>query len=300
MTREEIIYNNRIWYLKTYEALIKKALLEQDFIVENFHVHHILPRCMGGDDSPSNLVKLEIRTHIIAHMLLSCMYPDNFKLLKAATMMTSLKLPNGESKRISSRLAANFAREYGEKQKGKVLSDSTRMKMSLSRKGREVSDSTRQKISKSEKGKIVSEDTIQKIVLNYNVTQEKRDKLSKVSSSRMKDPNVRRELSEKLKQRGDLNKTNYRKVIDPSGKIFDSIKDCADNYSVSSRTIINWIKSDNKDFFYLTNNLSKKVQGPDGTVYDSLRECSSITKHSRKALKNWIKNYPEKGFKFVD
>lgn len=49
--KEEIQYHNRIWYLKTYEALITKALKrglsrkKLDYYTEK---HHILPKCMNG------------------------------------------------------------------------------------------------------------------------------------------------------------------------------------------------------------------------------------------------------------
>ena len=38
---------------------------------ENFHIHHIIPKSMGGDDSEENLVKLTIREHLLAHLLLA-------------------------------------------------------------------------------------------------------------------------------------------------------------------------------------------------------------------------------------
>lgn len=37
--------------------------------------HHILPRSLGGDDSPSNLVYLTAREHYVAHLLL-CRFGD--------------------------------------------------------------------------------------------------------------------------------------------------------------------------------------------------------------------------------
>ena len=76
----DIEYHNRIWYLKTYEALITKALERGLFKKDlNYYTekHHILPRCMNGEDEINNYVLLTYREHIIAHMLLSKMYPEN-------------------------------------------------------------------------------------------------------------------------------------------------------------------------------------------------------------------------------
>lgn len=66
-------------YFKIYDALIcnAKERLEK---VEHGEVHHIKPRCMGGDDSKDNLVLLTYREHFVAHLLLVKMHPDNTRL----------------------------------------------------------------------------------------------------------------------------------------------------------------------------------------------------------------------------
>lgn len=38
---------------------------------ENFHIHQIVPKGIGGGDSKENLVKLTIREHLFAHLLLA-------------------------------------------------------------------------------------------------------------------------------------------------------------------------------------------------------------------------------------
>lgn len=49
-------------------------------------MHHIIPKCLGGDNGLGNLVKLTAREHFIAHLLLLKMYPQ-YKLIKAVNMM---------------------------------------------------------------------------------------------------------------------------------------------------------------------------------------------------------------------
>jgi len=56
------IYNNLISYRKKVPA---KGYTEN---------HHIVMRCMGGTDDPSNLVRLTGREHWIAHLLLNKIY----------------------------------------------------------------------------------------------------------------------------------------------------------------------------------------------------------------------------------
>lgn len=56
-------------YKKHYDNLIKKRKSNP---AENEYteMHHIIPKCMGGDNSPDNLVKLTSKEHYIAHALL--------------------------------------------------------------------------------------------------------------------------------------------------------------------------------------------------------------------------------------
>jgi len=50
--------------------------------------HHIIPRCMNGDNKKDNLVRLTAREHFVAHLMLTKIYPDNHGLIGAAYMMT--------------------------------------------------------------------------------------------------------------------------------------------------------------------------------------------------------------------
>lgn len=49
--------------------------------------HHIIPKCMGGDDSEDNLIDLFGREHVIAHKLLAQENPSNRALTHAYWMM---------------------------------------------------------------------------------------------------------------------------------------------------------------------------------------------------------------------
>lgn len=68
-------------YLKMYIDLIDNAINRD--LVGYSESHHILPRCLGGDDDLDNLVKLTAKEHYIAHLLLHKVNPDNPKLLHA-------------------------------------------------------------------------------------------------------------------------------------------------------------------------------------------------------------------------
>jgi len=72
-------------YEKHYILLIERARSRS----YNGYVeyHHIIPRCLGGSDDPSNLAPLTPEEHYVAHQLLVKMHPGNFALVKAASMM---------------------------------------------------------------------------------------------------------------------------------------------------------------------------------------------------------------------
>lgn len=89
-------------YQKIYNGLVEKAKvrgLDKSKHEGYFEIHHIVPRCLGGSNDESNLVMLNLREHLIAHLLLWKAYPDNYKLVYAARMMST---KNGM--RLNSRL----------------------------------------------------------------------------------------------------------------------------------------------------------------------------------------------------
>lgn len=72
-------------YKTRYDKLINFYLNNPtDGFVEK---HHILPKCMGGDNSANNLILLPVRAHFIAHYLLYRAYPEDTKLAHAFAMM---------------------------------------------------------------------------------------------------------------------------------------------------------------------------------------------------------------------
>lgn len=72
-------------YTDHYNRLICKAKIRS--ISEYTETHHIIPKCLGGTNDPTNLVKLLPEEHYVAHQLLVKMYPNNYKLINAAVMM---------------------------------------------------------------------------------------------------------------------------------------------------------------------------------------------------------------------
>jgi len=74
-------------YQRIYDELIARAVTRGT--VEGYSErHHIVPRCLGGSDERGNLVDLTAREHLVAHLLLAKMYPQEQGLIFAAFLMS--------------------------------------------------------------------------------------------------------------------------------------------------------------------------------------------------------------------
>ena len=93
-------------YKRHYERLIERA---NKRTIEGYaERHHIIPRCMGGDDNPTNITPLTAREHFIAHILLVKMYPKESGLIYAVNMMTK----KFTEKRANNRMYGWLKEEY--------------------------------------------------------------------------------------------------------------------------------------------------------------------------------------------
>ena len=238
MTKLEIKEHNRLWYKKTYDALIEKGRQrgnkksELDYYTES---HHIIPKCMGGTDEENNLVLLTYKEHVIAHRLLTKIYPEQQKLFAAVSFLLNIKKEESNVKVSLKELndirekSIEYLRKintgsgnpmYGKKiseEHKKILSEvnkrkrteETKRKMALSQLGKKANEETRRKLSHSHKGlKIHSE-----------------------------------ERKSFLSERWKNNNPNAKKVIDSNGNIFNTLSDCSKFYNKSSQTIRKWIRN---------------------------------------------------------
>lgn len=100
-------------YKKIYDSLIDKRKNKEPLEKQkDTHVHHIVPKCCGGGDEPENLVRLTLREHYIAHLLLPKIYKYgeyHFKLICALQRMGNSKEHNFY--RYNSRLYEIYVKE---------------------------------------------------------------------------------------------------------------------------------------------------------------------------------------------
>lgn len=77
--------------------------------------HHVIPKCLGGTDDKSNLVRLTAREHFICHLLLVKMVEGKakYQMIKAAEMMT-IRNKHQNRYQITSRLYEKLKRDAAE------------------------------------------------------------------------------------------------------------------------------------------------------------------------------------------
>ena len=117
-----------------YDKLIetrKSRLLEKDKYYEN---HHIIPKSMGGDNSPENFVQLTAREHFIAHWLLWRIHRN-----RSTSFAFYALCRFGKNRKKQWTNFSCSSRAYEEAKIAKTefgFSDETRLNMSLHQKGK--------------------------------------------------------------------------------------------------------------------------------------------------------------------
>lgn len=182
-------------YQKIYNQIVEKA---KNRMLEGYkEKHHIIPKCLGGNNDKDNLIELTAREHFLCHMLLCEIYPNENKLKHALFLMAIGKQKIKEKTYvIGSRVYERLKIEYSQMLTGKKQSQETRDKKSESmlevwanKTKEELSDiglkrwETRKKngtdnitqeqannISKALKGRKINWDRgVNKIVLQYDL-----------------------------------------------------------------------------------------------------------------------------------
>jgi hypothetical protein len=75
-------------YKDIYQKIINNAKIKNNIKEKYYEIHHIIPKCLGGNNEPNNLVNLTLKEHYICHKLLCYIYPENKSLAHAYWMMT--------------------------------------------------------------------------------------------------------------------------------------------------------------------------------------------------------------------
>lgn len=114
--------------------------------------HHIIPRCMNGDDSDDNLIDLYAREHYEAHKLLAEENPDNEKILFAWWSM-SIKSPHTNDRYQLTADEYEAAKIALSNAQSKIKKERFKDKQNHPMYGKTHSKEAKEKMSKAKKGK---------------------------------------------------------------------------------------------------------------------------------------------------
>ncbi len=227
-------------YTKIYYRIISAAMARShnDYVEK----HHIIPKCLGGTDEPTNIVKLTAKEHFICHRLLPKMVSDpqhRIKMHNAAWMMQSVS-SNQKRYKISSNtyqiLKENIANAYRNNPNHRSIESRRKQSETLKNKtwnerfGVERANELKKKCADSKKGKSRSEET--KLKLRLANIGKKLDHPSPLKGRTTSDA-VKKKISDSLKGRPGrqvsedtkqkISKANTGKTRSEESKIKQSI-----------------------------------------------------------------------------
>lgn len=164
-------------YQKIYNQIIERAKVRK---LEGYKErHHIIPKCLGGDNNKENIIKLTAKEHFLCHRLLCEIYPNNLKLKQALWCMTiGFRKSRNCNLVISSKIYERLRQEFSTSIKGhkynlgKKQSKETIAKRVAKIKGQKLSKEVRKIISDSKIGNRHAIKTVLQYSLQNNFIKE--------------------------------------------------------------------------------------------------------------------------------
>lgn len=154
------------WYYQLIDRANNRTVDPNQY----YETHHIIPRCMGGSNAKSNLVKFTAREHYIAHMLLVRMTTGSPQKKMRCAVWKMLRTNSEQQRYIPCNrqyeiIKKNMAKAISEQNKGKILAKTSNKGQVPWNKGKTgvMSADARQKISQARKASKANEETRRKI-----------------------------------------------------------------------------------------------------------------------------------------
>lgn len=145
-------------YSKYYFNIVAKAKTRNPATHTYVEKHHIVPRSLGGSNTPDNIVKLTAREHLICHQLLIRMTSgiQRSKMAFAAWRMVFSSNKHKRTKviaRVYESIKLEMSRAASERSKLYRHSDESKKKIAQSKIGKTRNVTWGDKISKANTGK---------------------------------------------------------------------------------------------------------------------------------------------------
>lgn len=212
------------WYYQLIDRANSRTVDPNQY----YETHHIIPRCMGGSDAKSNLVRFTAREHYIAHML----------LVKMTTGPAKRKMSFGLWKMISANKVQDrympCNRQY------EIIKQNMAQAISEQNKGQIVTEEQKEKLRNRvpwNKGKtgIYSEETLQLMSLK--------------SKQKMMSEEARKKISDGVKRRYQLKVKTGIKGSRPRIKFV--LKNTITNEIIETNNLRNWCKEHKTNTAYI-------------------------------------------------
>ena len=206
-------------YQKTYDRIIENARNENR-VKRNgiyFENHHVIPKCLNGNNKKENLVLLTAREHFVCHKLLTYIFKGNRKIAYAFHLMTFM---NKRKYRITSRDYA-YAREL------LILIPISEETKEKRRKPR--SEETKEKIRKTLTGIKLTQERIYNIKINTKIAMQRSEVKQKIKENRPdrtgdKNPFFEKQHSQESRKKMSKNHTGKHHSEKTKQKIKESLK----------------------------------------------------------------------------
>lgn len=106
-------------YESHYDRLMSRAKQRGD--ISLFERHHVIPKCLGGSNDASNIVKLTPEEHYTAHLLLVKMHPHHKGLAWAAIRMCQDKYGHRTNNKLYGWLRKEHAKAVSTRMMGNTI-----------------------------------------------------------------------------------------------------------------------------------------------------------------------------------
>ena len=226
-----------------YDKIINNA--KNRVIVGYSEKHHIIPKCLGGTNSKTNIVRLTAKEHYICHKLLCEIHPNENKLKWAFWRMCNIGEHKNQNRnyKVTSTEYQRIKTEISKIQSERVKKYSKELRNLISKKGSET------KKGKPSGKKGISNPKHSEWMKNNNPfkgkthSNEHKQKL-KVINSKPKTEEHKRKISETLKG----NKPGNMRQIIIYGVTYESLSEAERQLLLPLSTIKNRLKSNIKKF----------------------------------------------------
>ena len=215
------------FYKERYERFIAHCM-KNPTTSDNCEIHHILPKCLGGTDDKTNLIKLTTRQHFVAHWMLWKAYMTRGLAYAFYLMMVVNKNHAGRTRRINSKTYALLKKHKSQTQsiknseRWKDPSWADNMKKILSA----AASTPKEKERRSKQASLFNEVNKEKKSKEHT-TRWKNKEWADMVSQRMRDANTK------------------RKIVIVDGVEYPGAQQVAEKYNITKPTVRSRIKSSN-------------------------------------------------------